>query len=159
FVTLGLFVWVMVLAEGYPLDRIGFHGGTNARLPLALLMGIAAAAVVTYDSYARLVTGRVIATADSLVFASLFALVGSALPEEVIFRGSLMSTLDGRSQRWARVVIPAVAFTAVRALRFLADGRLGTAGWMVYIFGAVLPLGLWLGLMRELGGGSIWPCV
>jgi membrane protease YdiL (CAAX protease family) len=28
---------------------------------------------------------------------------------------------------------------------------------MVYIFGVVLPLGLWWGLMRELSGGSLWP--
>ena len=28
---------------------------------------------------------------------------------------------------------------------------------MVYIFGVVLPLGLWWGLMRDLAGGSLWP--
>jgi hypothetical protein len=36
---------------------------------------------------------------------------------------------------------------------------LGSPAWTFYIFGVVLPLGLWWGLMRELGGGALWPCL
>lgn len=157
FVTLGLFVWVMVLAEGHDLKVYGFHGGRTARLPLALIMGLGAVIVTAFDSYFALFTGRVIVTADSLVFSLLFALVGSALPEEIIFRGYLQSTLDRRTQRWARVVAPALAFTAIRAMRSFPGIALGSPEWMVYIFGVVLPLGLWWGLMRDLAGGSLWP--
>ena len=157
FVTLGLFVWVMVLAEGHDLKVYGFHGGRTARLPLALIMGLGAVIVTAFDSYFALFTGRVIVTADSLVFSLLFALVASALPEEVIFRGYLQSTLDRRTQRWARVVAPALAFTAIRAMRSFPGIPLGSPEWMVYIFGVVLPLGLWWGLMRDLAGGSLWP--
>ena len=45
FVTLGLFVWVMVLAEGHDLKSYGFHGGRTARLPLAVIMGVGAVVV------------------------------------------------------------------------------------------------------------------
>ncbi len=157
FVTLGLFVWVMVLAEGHPLHDYGLHGGNTARLPLAVIMGIGAVVVVAFDSYRALFTGRVIATPDSLVFSLLFALVASALPEELLFRGYLQSSLGGRTQRWGRVAGPALAFTAIRAIRAPAGVGLGSVEWMVYIFGVVLPLGLWWGLMRELSGGSLWP--
>ena len=34
--------------------------------------------------------------------ALLAAVAGSALPEEMLFRGYMMSTLDGRARRWAR---------------------------------------------------------
>ena len=157
FVTLGLFVWVMVLAEGHDLKVYGFHGGRTARLPLALIMGLGAVVVTAFDSYYALFTGKVIVTADSLVFSLLFALVASALPEEVLFRGYLQSSLDRRTQRWARVVAPALAFTAIRAMRSFPGISLGSPEWMVYIFGVVLPLGLWWGLMRDLAGGSLWP--
>ena len=30
---------------------------------------------------------------------------------------------------------------------------------MIYIFGVVLPLGLWWGLMRELAGGALVACL
>ena len=87
----------------------------------------------------------------------LFAALGSAIPEEVVFRGYLMTSLNGRAGQWARVALPALAFTAVRAVRFLPGSTLGVAGWLGYIFGVALPLGLWWGLMRELAGGAIWP--
>jgi hypothetical protein len=47
----------------------------------------------------------------------------------------------------------------VRALRFTPGLGLGSPAWMFYIFGVVLPLGLWWGLMRELAGGALWPCL
>lgn len=157
FVTLGLFVWVMVVAEGYELSAFGFHGGSTGRLPLAVIMGIGAVAVVGFDSYRALLTGKVVATPDSLVFSLMFALVASALPEEILFRGYLQGSLEGRAQRWARVAVPALAFTAFRALGTLPGIGLGSGEGMVYIFGVVLPLGLWWGLLRELSGGSLWP--
>jgi membrane protease YdiL (CAAX protease family) len=157
FVALGLLIVVMLLAEGRPASAFGVRGGSAGRLPLALIMGIGAVAVVAFDSYAALFSGRVVANADSLVFATLFALLGSAVPEELLFRGYLMSSLDGRMRRWSRVIVSAAAFTAVRCTRFWPGEGLGMGDWMVYISGAVLPLGLWWGLMRELSGGSIWP--
>jgi len=157
FVTLGLFVWVMVLAEGYPPRAYGFHGGTTARLPLAVVMGVGAVVVVAFDAYRALFTGMVIVNADSLVFSVLYALVASALPEEILFRGYLQGSLDGRAQRWARVAWPALAFAAFRAVRYGFHAQLGSMEWMIYIFGVALPLGLWWGLMRELSGGSLWP--
>jgi hypothetical protein len=54
-------------------------------------------------------------------------------------------------------VLTAAAFTLVRAAKLPPGIGLGSMDGMVYIFGAVLPLGLWWGLMRELAGGSIWP--
>jgi hypothetical protein len=30
---------------------------------------------------------------------------------------------------------------------------------LFYIFGMVLALGRWWGLMRELAGGTLWPCL
>ncbi len=157
FVALGLLVVVMLLAEGRPVSDFGVRGGNAGRLPLALIMGIGAVAVVAFEAYRSLFTGQVVVNADSLVFATLFALLGSAVPEELLFRGYLMSSLDGRMRRWSRVIVSAAAFTAVRAFRFWPGEGLGMADWMVYISGAVLPLGLWWGLMRELSGGSIWP--
>jgi membrane protease YdiL (CAAX protease family) len=157
FVALGLLVVVMVLAEGRPPSDFGVKGGSAARLPLTLIMGVGAIVVVAFDSYVTLFTGQVIVNFDSLVFATLFALLGSAVPEELLFRGYLMSSLDGRVTRWSRVIISAAAFTVVRSIRFWPGEGLGALDWMIYISGAVLPLGLWWGLMRELAGGSIWP--
>jgi membrane protease YdiL (CAAX protease family) len=159
FVALCLFVVAMVLAEGRSLADFGVRGGTAARLPLTVIMGFGAVAVIAFDSYLALLTGQVIANFDSLVFATVFALLGSAVPEELLFRGYLMSSLDGRLRRWSRVVVSAAAFTLVRSLRFWPGEGMGALDWMVYISGAVLPLGLWWGLMRELAGGSIWPCL
>jgi hypothetical protein len=44
-------------------------------------------------------------------------------------------------------------------LRLLPGIGFGAGDWIVYVFGFVLPLGLWWGLMRELAGGSLWPCL
>jgi membrane protease YdiL (CAAX protease family) len=157
FVTLGLYVWVMALAEGYAFRDYGFRPVPAARLVLTGLMGIGAVAVYALIPYRDLLTHRATFTPDTLVFALLFAAIGSALPDELIFRGYLMSSMDGRVSRWARLALPALAFTAVRALRFTPGLGLGTPAWMLYIFGVVLPLGLWWGLMRELSGGALWP--
>jgi len=87
---------------------------------------------------------------------AVFALT-SGIAEEMLFRGYLMTALNGRARQWARVALPALAFTALRAVRFLPGPDLGPVEWMGYIFGVALPLGLWWGLMRELAGGAIWP--
>ena len=159
FVTLGLYVWVMVLAEGYSLRSMGLRPMTAARLFLTLVMGTAAAAAYSFGPYRAVIGYQVHATPDTLVFAALWALVGSALPEELLFRGYLMGTLDRRVAPWARVALPALAFAAVRAVRFLPGQDLGVADWLGYIFGVALPLGLWWGILRELGGGALWPCI
>jgi membrane protease YdiL (CAAX protease family) len=159
FITLGLFVWVMVLAEGYSVRSMGLRPMPAGRLFLTLVMGVGAAAVYSWAPYQRVVTYQVHATPDTLVFALLWSMVGSALPEELLFRGFLMGTLDRRVSQWARVALPALAFTAVRALRFLPGPDLGVPEWLGYIFGVALPMGLWWGILRELGGGAIWPCL
>jgi membrane protease YdiL (CAAX protease family) len=159
FVTLALFTWVMVLAEGRPLSSYGLGRVHPGRLLLTMLMGLGAVAVYSLIPYARLLTGRATPTPDGIVFALLFAVLGSAFPEEMIFRGYLQGSLSGRVSLWARVAIPALIFTAVRAMRFWPEGGLGWPEWMGYIFGVALPLGMWWGLMRELSGGAIWACL
>jgi len=159
FITLSLFAWVMILAEGHPLSDIGLKPMAAGRLFMTLVMGAGAAAVYSFGPYRAVTTYQVHATPDTLVFALLWSAAGSALPEELLFRGYLMSSMDRRASQWARVVLPALAFTAVRAIRFLPGPHLTTAEWLGYVFGLALPLGLWWGLMRELGGGAIWPCL
>ncbi len=118
-----------------------------------------AAIVYSFGPYRAVVNYQVHTTPDTLVFALFWSVVGSALPEELLFRGYLMSTLDGRVSQWARIALPAIAFAAVRAVRFLPGPDLGVPQWLGYIFGVALPLGLCWGLMRELAGGVIWPCI
>ncbi len=157
FVTLGLYAWVMIIAEGHPFADFGLTWGPPARMGLAFVMGIGAAVLVGFEPYRLLLTDAVHPTSDRAVFALLFATVGSALPEELIFRGFLQGSLTRRFRRWARIALPALAFTAVRALRFLPGSDLPLDDWLFYVFGTVLPLGLWWGLMRDWSGGSIWP--
>ena len=159
FVTLGFFVWVMVLAEDRPISDFGFRSVRWAPFLLTSLMGLGAAAVYALGPYRALLSGNVTVTADSLVFSLLYASVGSAIPDEMLFRGYLMGSLDGRTKRWARVALPAVGFTLVRSFRYAPWTGLSTADWLIYVFGAALPLGLWWGLMCELAGGSIWPAL
>lgn len=157
FVTLALFVWVMILAEGHRTADLGFRATAPGRLAFATLLGLGAATVYAFEPLSALIGGRVAVTQDALVFALLFAVAGSALPEEVLFRGYMMGSLDARSRRWARVAIPAVAFAVVRSVRFLPGRDVGLDDWLFYVLGTALPLGLWWGLMRDLAGGSIWP--
>lgn len=157
FVTLGLFAWVMVVAEGHSFGDYGLRWGPPGRMWLAFAMGIGAALFIGIEPYRMLLTGEVRPTTDRIVFSLLFATVGSALPEELIFRGYLQGSLAKRARRWARIALPALVFTAVRALRFLPGPDLAVDDWLFYVFGTVLPLGLWWGLMRDWTGGSIWP--
>jgi membrane protease YdiL (CAAX protease family) len=159
FVTLGVFVWVMVLAENRPFAAFGFKGAPAGRLLPALLLGVGAAALWAGGPWLEVLRGRVRFGHDELVFATLFASVGSALPEEILFRGYLMSSLDGRFRRWTRVAVPALAFTVVRSLRYLPGPDLSPAAWIFYVAAVVFPLGLWWGLLRDLAGGSLWPCL
>lgn len=156
-VTLGLFVWVMVLAENRPLSAFGFRRVPAGRLVPALLMGIGAAVLYAIGPWRMLVEGQVRTGPDVMVFAFLWALIGSALPEEILFRGYLAGSLTGRFDRWIRIAAPALAFTAVRALRYLPGSELALSDWLFYVAGVVFPLGLWWGLMRRLAGGSLWP--
>jgi len=157
FVTLGLYTWVMVLAEGHSLEAYGMKRVSAGRLFLTLLMGVGAVAVYSLGSYRALWTYQIQLTPDTLTFALTFAAAGSAFTEEMLFRGFLQGSMNGRVSRWARVAVPAIAFTIVRAARFWPGHGLGWTEWMGYIFGVALPLGLWWGLMRELAGGAIWP--
>lgn len=157
FVTLGLFVWVMALAESRPWSDYGFHARQPARVALMLVLAALAAFLVGLNDYGSIAAGRVRLTADSLVFALLYASVGSALPEELLFRGYLQGSLAGQVNRWARLMLPAVAFALFRGIRFLPGPDLPLADWIGYVLGVALPLGMWWGLMRDLAGGSLWP--
>jgi membrane protease YdiL (CAAX protease family) len=159
FVTIGLYVWVMALAEGYPFADYGFRRIPAGRVMLTGLMGLGAVVVYALGPYRALFTHHIVLTADTLVFSVLYAGIGSALPDEMLFRGYLMSSLDGRVSRWARVAIPAIVYTVLQSAQYFTVQGLGSAERMFYIFGVVLPLGLWWGLMRELAGGSLWPCL
>ena len=157
FVTLGLFVWVMALAESHPWRAYGFHMDGTARVALTLALGAAAAFLLTQNAYGVIGSGRVRLTGDSMVFAFLFASVGSALPEELLFRGYLQGSLHGQVNRWARLMFPAVAFALFRSLRYLPVAEISFGDWLKYVLGVALPLGMWWGLMRDLAGGSLWP--
>jgi membrane protease YdiL (CAAX protease family) len=157
FVTLGMLVWVMVVAEHHRLSDYGFRSIPAGRLLLLMVMGLGGAALYAAGPVFRLAAGGITVTPDSLVFSVLFATFGSALPGEILFRGFLMGSLEGRTSRWARLALPALLFTAVRSLRYLPGVDVTVPEWLFYIFGQVLPLGLWWGLMRDLSGGSIWP--
>ena len=157
FVALGLFVWVMVLAEGRPWREYGFHMEGARRVLLTLLLGATAAFTLSLPDYGLIASGRVRITADSFTFAALLAALGSALPEEILFRGYLQGSLHGRANRWARVMLPALAFAAFRGLRYIPGADLAPMDWGKYVLGVALPLGMWWGLMRDLAGGSLWP--
>jgi len=159
FVTLALFAWVMALAETHRLSDLGFRRVAPGRFFLTTVMGLGVVALYAAGPIRALLAGRVSISADSLVFALLFAAAGSALPEEMLFRGFLMGSLDGRVSRWARVAFPALAFTVVRSARFMPGPHFPVSSWVFYVLGEVLPLGLWWGLMRDLAGGSLWPCL
>lgn len=156
-VTLALFVWVMALSEGHRFSDYGFRMGSAGTLAFWTLVAIAPLGFYLAPSVTALVNGHAHVTTDSLVFASIFAVLGSALPEELLFRGYLMGSLGARSRHWARLALPALAFTAVRALRLLPGPGYDTGSWLTYVFGLVLPLGVWWGLVRDLSGGSLWP--
>jgi membrane protease YdiL (CAAX protease family) len=158
-VTLGLFAWVMALAEGHSWRDYGFRGGRTTRFALAFAMALMVAALYGLKRWAAVAAGRVTVTPDSLVFAFVFASLGSAFPEELLFRGFLQGSLDGRAARWAKVVMPALAFTGLRALRLLPGSDVPASAWLVHVLVISLPLGLWWGLMRDLAGGSLWPCL
>jgi membrane protease YdiL (CAAX protease family) len=159
FITFGLFVWVMALAESRPWRDYGLFMDGSARVALTLSLGAAAAFLITQQAYGVIGSGRVRLTHDSLVFAFLYASVGSALPEELLFRGYLQGSLQGQVNRWARVMFPAVAFAVFRGVRFLPGVELPFGEWLKYVLGVALPLGMWWGLMRDLAGGSLWPCL
>jgi membrane protease YdiL (CAAX protease family) len=157
FVTLSLFVWVMVLAEDLSPRDLGVRGAPPARFVMATLLGLAAAAVYAFGPLRHVAAIGVTRNPDALVFVLLASLAGSAMPEELLFRGFLMSSLDGRARRWARVAVPALAFTLVRAFRYLPGVDLAVDDWWFYVLGTALPLGLWWGVLRDLSGGSILP--
>jgi membrane protease YdiL (CAAX protease family) len=156
-VTIGLFIWVVALAERHPLRDYGLHGAAPARLTLATVMGLGSVLVVSFGAWQQLLTRGAMPNSDVIVFAIAFAVLGSAIPDELLFRGLLMTSLNGRYPRWWRVAAPALIFTAVRSLRFLPGQEMPLQTWLAWVLGAVLPLGLWWGLMRDLAGGSIWP--
>jgi len=109
FITLGIFGWVMAIAEPHTWREYGFHMDGAPRVALTLALGAAAAFLITQQAYGVIGSGRVHLTADSMVFAFLASTVGSALPEELLFRGYLQGSLQGRANRWARLMLPAVA--------------------------------------------------
>ena len=156
-VTLGLFVWVVALSEHHDRRDYGLHGAPPARLVVATLMGFGAVVVCGFWSYRRIFMGSVALETDHVVFALSYAVLGSAIPDELLFRGLFMTSLNGRTSRWFRVAAPAILFTLVRGFRLLPGTDLPMGAWLGWVFGTVLPLGLWWGLMRDLGGGSIWP--
>src|SRR5262245_37629694 len=157
FITLGMFAWVMVLAEPHSWRDYGFHMDGAARVALTLALGAAAAFLLTQQPYGVIGSGRVRLTADSMVFAFLSSTVGSALPEELLFRGYLQGSLQGRANRWARLMLPALAFAILRSTRILPGADVPFGEWLKYALGIALPLGMWWGLMRDLAGGSLWP--
>ena len=158
-VTIGLFAWSVLLVEPRPWSAYGLRGAPPGRLVLTLGLGSAAALLLSWRGFDDVLHGRVRVTPDSLAFALFFSVLGSAFPEELLFRGWLQGSLEGRVNRWARLAFPALAFAAVRSIRFLPGADLPVSDWLSYTLATVLPIGLWWGLMRDLAGGSLWPCI
>ena len=156
-VTLALSVWVMVLAENRRFEEFGLGGDRDQReeheTPDAIApLGLYLAAPVTW-----LISGHSRITTDGLVFACIYSTLGSAFPEELLLRGYLMGSLGTRVKTWVRIATPAIAFAALRGMRLLPGPEFPPGAWLLYVFGMVLPLGVWWGLVRELSGGSLWP--
>jgi membrane protease YdiL (CAAX protease family) len=156
FVTCGLYAWVITLAERRPWSEYGFRWGPPGRMALALALGALVAALFVYPSFAEIAAGRVSLSADTVVYALGFAAFGSALPEELLFRGYLQGSLTS-SNRWLRIGVPALAFTLLRGFRFLPGQDLSLERWLLWVLGMVLPLGLWWGFLRDVSRGSLWP--
>lgn len=156
-VTLGLFAWVVALAEGRPWSQYGFRGAPPMRMVMAFALGLAVVALFGSRHYAALFAGRIAITSDTLVFAIAFAAIGSAFPEEMLFRGYLQGALEARHSRWARLLVPAIVFAAFRALRHLPGPDLSVEDWLRYVLGVAVPLALWWGFVRDLARGSLWP--
>lgn len=158
FVTTGLFAWLVKLAERRSWSEYGFRGTPAGRLVPTLIFGAGAAALYSFGSYMQVASGRTVITTDTFVYALLYASVGVALPEEMLFRGYLQGSLD-RHNRWVRIAVPALAFTALRALRHLPGIDMTPDRWLLYVLGVALPLGLWWGLLRDIARGSLWPTI
>jgi membrane protease YdiL (CAAX protease family) len=124
---------------------------------VSMILGLAVVGLFAGRHYADLFAGRVVVTGDTLVFAIAFAAVGSALPDEMLFRGYLQGALETRTSRWMRLVVPAMAFASLRGLRHLPGQDLTVEEWLRHLLGVAIPLGLWWGLMRDLARGSLWP--
>ena len=103
FVTLALFVWVLWLVEAGPgRPRVPRRAARPLRAHARPRLG--AAAVVSMRPLGSLVAGHVHVTPDSLVFATLFAVAGAALPGELLFAAtsrdrSRGGTVAGRRSR------------------------------------------------------------
>jgi membrane protease YdiL (CAAX protease family) len=156
FVTTGLFVWLIKLAERRSWADYGFRGSSAGRLLPALIFGAGAAALFSMSSYLQVASGHVRVGADALVYALMYATAGVALPEEMLFRGYLQGSLE-RRHRWVRIAVPAIAFTLLRAVCLLPGVDLTPDRWLLYVLGVALPLGLWWGLLRDIARGSLWP--
>jgi len=156
-VTLALYAWVMLLAENHRFSEYGLSGDRAVRILFFTLVAIAPFGLYLAPHVTHLISGRVRISTDSLVFACVYSVLGSAFPEEVLFRGYLTGSLGTRTQHWVRIALPAFLFTAVRAVRFLPGPGLAMTSWLFYVFGIVLPLGVWWGVVRNLSRGSLWP--
>jgi membrane protease YdiL (CAAX protease family) len=156
-VTLGLFAWVVALAEGRTWSEYGFRGAPAARFMMALVLGLAVVAYFGSRDWARVFSGRVPITGDTLVFAIAFAVVGTAFPEEMLFRGYLQGGLEARHSRWVGLLVPAIAYAALRSLRHLPGQDLSVEDWLRYVLGVAVPLALWWGFVRDIARGSLWP--
>jgi membrane protease YdiL (CAAX protease family) len=156
-VTLGLFAWVVSLAEGRSWSEYGFRGAPAERFLLAMALGLAVVALFSARHWAAVLSGDVTIGSDTVVFAIAFAAIGTALPEEMLFRGYLQGALAARSSRWVRLLVPAILFAVFRALRHLPGQDLTLEDWLRYVLGVAVPLALWWGFVRDVARGSLWP--
>jgi len=156
-VTLGLFAWVVALAEGRTWSEYGFRGAPAARFLMALGLGLAVVALFGSRDWAHVLSGARTITGDTLVFAVAFAVVGTSFPEEMLFRGYLQGALEAKHTRWVGLLVPAIAYSALRALRHLPGQDLSIEDWLRYVLGVAVPLALWWGFVRDLARGSLWP--
>jgi membrane protease YdiL (CAAX protease family) len=157
FATQILFAWILLLVEDLPARDLGLRWAGGRRAGWAWLLCLAMPIVASLPHYLQLFRGKLPFSTDAAVFAGLFALGASSLPQEIIYRGYLQGSLEGRMALAPRVLLQAVLFAAFHLGRVIPGVDVSWSEFLVLIFGLLIPAGLFWGAMRELAGGSILP--
>ena len=159
FVTLGLFAWFLVLVEDIPTRVLGLHWSGGRRALWAWLLCIAMPIVASLPHYLDLWSGRKPFSMDACVFGALYAAGATSVPQEILFRGYMQSSLSDRMSVVARIAFQAVVYALFHLGRLTPGVDMAWSQFFAQAFGLLLPAGLFWGAMRELGGGSILPLI
>ncbi len=157
FIALGLFAWFLVLVEDLPPRALGLHAGSGLRAAWTWTLCVTFGVVASLPHYLRLLSGQVPFSLDAMAFGALFAAGAASVPQELIFRGYLQGSLEGRMQRVPRVLIQALLYAGLHLGRILPGVDMSWSEFLVQVVGLLLPAGIFWGAMREWSGGSLLP--